>query len=365
MTLPKVDIQFKSGQLGRVVDPGAGVPAMIVSMAVAPASHDFGKAVLYGDFQNLPPELKAVEAVKLFFAEAPGQKVYIMPVEDTVPVEDIVNPIAATPYALNLANASNDITFIGIANIALDGTALTVQPAATNATALRSNLAAKFRYIRTFIATQYSADLPDFSGGSHEGVGFLISPKGDEMGLLLGRRSKIRVQRNIGRVKDGALAIASSEFETGNKVEDAMLSIEKAHDKKYIALRSYVGKTGYYFTDDPLATTGDYGNDTDRAVADKAASICYKTYVNEINNDVAIDPDGSIASTEAKELQATIENAINRIMTANDEISYVKVFVDDTQNIVSTNKIEISLAIGKKGYLKEIIVKLGFDAPTV
>lgn len=361
MALPGVNIDFQSGQLGRVVDPGAGDAGMVVLMAASPTGHAFGDVKAYSRYEDLPEELQAVEAVRLFFAEAPGYRCWIMPVVDTTAIADVVNYQHATPFAKQLIEANDNIRFIGVAGESL--AVANVATAGTNAAALRNYFTGVYRYVRIFLPVAYDVALPDLGESSHQGVGFLVTPLGDEMGLLLGRRAKIRVQRSIGRVKDGALAIAAAELVVGTPLENDMVKVEEVFDKRYISLRTYVGKSGYYFTGDPLAVSAsdDYANDTDRAVIDKAAIIAYATYLNELNDDVETDEDGSITTTAAKELQGLVENAINAAMTANEEISYVTAFVDATQNIVSTNKVVIALGIGKKGYLSEINVELGFD----
>ena len=364
MTIPKVGIQFQNAQLGRVDDPGAGAPGLIVVMTSSPTGHAFGDVKAYSLFDDLPTELQAIEGVKLFFAEAPGYTVYIMPVPDTAEVDDILDPQAATPYARNLIEANDNIRFIGVVNKVV---ALTdIASAGTNGKALRAYFEPLYRYIRIFVGVAYNAALPDLGEADYTATGFIVCPAADEVGLFIARRAKTRVQRNAGRVKDGALVISATELQSGTPLEDDMDLVEEVFDKRYISLRTYVGKSGYYFTDDPLAvsSTDDYANDTDRAVIDKAAIIAYGVYVNEINDDIETDEDGTISTTAAKELQGIIENAINQAMTANEEISSASAFVDDTQNIVSTNKVEVVLKIVKKGYLKEITVKLGFQAPT-
>lgn len=361
MALPGVNINFQSGQLGRVDDPGAGDPGMIVVMDSSPAGHAFGDAKAYTRYDDLPEELQEVEAVRLFFAEAPGRRCWIMPVADTNTIPDIVDAQATDPYAKDLINKSDDIRFIGVVNESLSNA--DVETAGANAASLREHFAEQYQYVRIFLPVTYDESLPDLGESTYQGVGFIVSPAGDEVGLFLGRRSKIRVQRNVGRVKDGALAVSYAELVSGTPLEDDMPKVEEVFDKRYISLRTYVGRSGYYFTGDPLGVSesDDYAFDTDRAVIDKAAMIAYDTYLDELNDDVETDEDGSITTTAAKELQGLIENAIDQAMTANEEISYVNAFVDDTQNIVSTNKVEVVLGIGKKGYLSEITVKLGWE----
>ncbi len=361
MSIPKVTISFQNGQLGKVDDPGAGYPGMIVVMATAPTDHAFGEVVAYSSYDDLPDELQAIAGVENFFNEAEGYTVYIMPVSSSYAVEDIVDPTSDNAYAKKLANYDDDINYIGVVNsvVALDS----IATAGTNAKALRTAIATKYHFIRTFMAVNYSSDLPDLGEADYTGTGFIVCPNGDEVGLFLARRAKIAVQRNVGRVKDGALTLDSAQLIDGTDLEDSEDEVKEVYGKRYICLRTYVGKSGYYFVDDPLAvdSTDDYAQDGNRAVIDKAARLAYETYVDELNNDVETDSDGTISTTAAKELQSSIESAINESMTSNGEISECSAYVDETQNIVSTDKITIALGITPLGYLKQIVVELGFE----
>ena len=60
MTLPGVNINFQTGQLGRVDDPGAGDAAMVVLMASSPAGHAFGDVKSYSRYEDLPEELQTI-----------------------------------------------------------------------------------------------------------------------------------------------------------------------------------------------------------------------------------------------------------------------------------------------------------------
>ena len=67
-----------------------------------------------------------------------------------------------------------------------------------------------------------------------------------------------------------------------------------------------------------------------------------------------------------KSWQQTLENAINRQMTANGELSATDgegchVYIDEKQNVVSTSKIVVTLKVRPHGYSRYIDVNLGFQ----
>jgi len=191
-----------------------------------------------------------------------------------------------------------------------------------------------------------------------------VTGKGSALGLAIGRLAAVPVQRNLGRVKNGALAISTAFIGTA-ELSTVEGTIGAIHDKGFITLRRYVGKAGYYWTDDPTATaaTDDYNSVARGRVIDKAISIAYATFVEEVLDEVQIDSAGKIETSRAKYYQTIIETAINTAMTAEGEISSVDALVDPAQNVLSTGQICVELRIVPVGYAKTILVKLGFNNP--
>ena len=75
------------------------------------------------------------------------------------------------------------------------------------------------------------------------------------IGLALGRLASTPVQRNIGRVADGAVESLNAYFTDGQTVGSKINSWESIHGKGYIFLRNFVGKAGFFFSDDPTLTS--------------------------------------------------------------------------------------------------------------
>jgi hypothetical protein len=363
MNFPEVKILLQNGKLGRIDDEGNGIAGLIVLMANSPTGHAFGDVKTYSRFEDLPLEMQNVKALELYFKIASGYKAYIMPIANTVAISDALNPTYTTPYALNLIKAGNgEIRFIGIVGTLLNAN---LQTAITNAQALRTLLLADKNPIRTFLPYSYrSSDTPaDLTQGSANGVGVVISYAGDEIGLLLGRLASTPVQRHPGRVKDGAMPITSAYLDGAAEIliEDGMATVKELHDKGYIVLGILLGKTGYYFMGMPMATanTDDYATIVNCRTIDKAYIIAYKTYLEELNEEVYITEDGKLQPGYVKAMQSAIENAIDLQMTGRGEISGRKAFFDDQQNVLSTSEIEGTLEIQPVGHSSVIIINLG------
>jgi hypothetical protein len=216
-------------------------------------------------------------------------------------------------------------------------------------------------------------DLTDQTTAQNNRVGILIgdtvSDSGNAMiGMLAGRIAKIPVQRNIGRVKDGPIASLVAYLKD-KKVE--LADPGAIHDKGYITLRTFVGRSGYFFSDDILCTlvTDDYRSLTARRTIDKAYRIAYDTMLTELMDEVPVKDDGTLQPTLVKSWQGKVENAISLQMTSYGELSAdvtnpkdrgVECYIDETQNVVSTSRIVVKVRVRPFGYSRYIDVYLGF-----
>lgn len=183
------------------------------------------------------------------------------------------------------------------------------------------------------------------------------------VGLLLGRFAKNPVQRKPSRVRDGAVNIIDAYV--GSAKVEAHSGIALMHDKGYIVMRTFPGKTGYFFSGDPTAaaTTDDYSQLARGRVIDKAHVLAYLTYLEELDEEIAINADGTLEIGMVKYLEKKVEDQINGSMTANGEISGVSCFINPNQNILSNNKLNVTLNIAPVGYASAIEVLLGFENP--
>ncbi len=365
MAIPKVNIGFSTGGLGVIRQFTGGSPGIIIPVAAAPVTHVMGTVKSYHTFDSLPAEFKTVQAIINYFLVADGVELFIMPVP-TIKTIPLIYLLADTDaYAKKLVEASDKISFIGVVGINL---LASVANSLVNAQALAASFVSKYRYITCIIPYSYkTADVTvDLTLGSSDRCGVLASYQGDEVGLILGKLAINPVSRNIGRVKDGSLPITACAVDGYTvpplDVAKAMDVVETLNTKGLITIRTMVGKTGYYFTDDKLATIpGDYSNITNRRVIDKAAAITYDVYLNEVLDEAKVGTDGKLLPAYVAYLAGIIENAINGNMA--DEISGFSVYINPDQNVLSTSEIEIVLEITPFGYNRSLTVKLGLKNP--
>lgn len=394
--LPRVKIFFENGALGQIAPLADGVYGLLCTGAAVSTTFALATPYILRSYDSLAtlginetnnPSL--VKIVTDFYNEAgAGTELWIMAFPDTVKMSDMVSPTDVTK-AKALINAANGRLrglivsrkpAVGYVPTIADGLDEDVALARTNAQILaewstNSKYAPIFVLIEGYAYNGNAIDLTDLTIGTDNRVAVFIGDTVNNsptaaVGLPAGRLALNPVQVNIGRVKDGTIA-TNTAFIKDKSVETA--DVESIHNKGYITMRTYVGRSGYYFNDDFTATlpTDDYSHLTARRTIDKAYRIAYDTLLNELLDNVPVNNDGTIQAPFAKSIQGQVENAIALSMTANGELSTdpsnpsdrgVQCLVDLSQNIVSTSKMVVKLRVKPFGYPRYIDVYLGFQA---
>jgi hypothetical protein len=387
MGLPKVAITLGNGNLGRTVATDDGVAGLVLTgvatnqlpLAVPTVLFSLSDAAAIG-ITDGGTNTYAYRHIKEFYDIAgEGAELYIMLVENTVTMPQIVDLTNANGAVKLLDAAKGRIRLLGITftpadlylapqGEGMDGNVLDAVPKAQQ---LAQAYADQFKPVRILLEANaididHPEKLKDLRTFSANRVGIVLAGTyydSPSIGLVIGRAAAIPVQRNLGRVKDGALPITNAYIGT-RKVED-LTSLELLHTKGYIFFRTFVGRSGYYLNDDPMCAPAadDYSQLAAGRVIDKAITLCYQTYVEELNDEVAIDADGKLSVPVIKYLQSRIETAVNTAMA--DEISSFSAYVDANQNVLSTGKITVKATIVPVGYTKTIEVLLGFTNPAL
>jgi hypothetical protein len=402
MALPGITITVLNNQLGTIVPIVDGTAGIILSGDAAPSglalntakkiyslkdAEDVGIDAAYDTANKVHAHRNLAE----FYATAGnGAPLWIMVVALTETMEDICDKASANKLAkLLLDNSNNEIRLLGITRMpdgeyaptyvnGLDDDAYAALVKLDNMLADYEKLPAPVVGIiegRDFQGV--AGDLVNLREASYNKAGILVCSSEEaadddthdgsaSVGLLLGKLAAIPVQRNAGRVKDGALPITQAYLSDGSKV-DAFSGLGDVHDRGYITMRSFVGKTGFYFTDDPTATalTDDYSSIARRRVINKCIQIAYNTYVNEINEEILLDADGKIHPGLAKTWEGYINNQVNEQMTREGELSSFTSVIDPDQDVTSTNKVKVVLKPQPVGYAKEIEIEIGFENPAL
>lgn len=396
--LPRVKILFENGNLGLVQPSPDGLLGICCTGVAVASTFELNKAYkisAYEDLQALGitdinnPSINKI--IKEFYDEAQtGTEVWLMAFPDTVKMSEMADK--NENYAKKLIEATGGKLrgiFIsrtpdnGYVPTITDGLDADVYTAIAKAQLLAEwatevKFAPIFVIIEGYAYTGVSADLKDLTDGTSDNrVSVMIGDSVQDsnqsaIGILAGRIASIPVQRNIARVKSGAVALTQSYIK--NKLVDEA-DVTGIHDKGYITFRTYVGRSGYFFNDDFMATksTDDYSHLTARRTIDKAYRICYDTLLEELLDEVPVNADGTLQVPLVKSWQAKVENAIANSMTANGELSMditnptdkgVICYIDHSQNIIADSKIEVRVSVRLFGYPRYIDVYLSFQAMT-
>lgn len=392
--LPRVKITFENGLIGATDPIDDGVAGMICNGSAVTGKLALLTAYLITSLDGLAAlgvtngesdaNKNIYKAVQEFYSEAPeGSKLWLYVVDDTNTMaqmldkdgtigKDFINATKGEVKILTIvrkASESYEPTIVD--ELDSDVFAAAAKAQALAEWACENKYAPFFTILPGLSYSGTASELADLSEYGYNRVGILIgdtvSGSGDAcVGLLLGRIASIPVQRSIARVKTGAISetelyIGSVVAENGNP--------DVIHDAGYICPRTFVGKAGYFWSDDKLATSAsdDYALIPRRRTIDKAFRIAYDTLIEELSDEIALTTDGKIPAQLCKSLEAVVESAIVTSMGENlgtdpdDQTDKgVQCYIDPDQVVVSTQKVNVKLRVKPFGYLKYIDVYLGF-----
>lgn len=387
--LPKIKIQFMNGQLGTVGESPDGLFALVCGAAAVTKKLELGKAYTLHSFDELAAlgvtaenNPRLYKHVQDFYTEAEeGTRLVIYPVDkaktftelcdkDTGVIKELIMAANGALRGIFLAGDGREAT---VTTNGLDNDLFTALPKAQQL----AEWATVSLYAPLFIILEgrgYKGGVvKDLHKEAYNRVGVLIgdtvkASEGAAVGLMAGRLATLPVQRNIARVKNGALKPIAM-FLGEKPVEENASAVSDLYDAGYITPRKYVGKAGYFFTDDRLACeqTDDYAHITARRTIDKAYRIAYTALLDLMMDELAVNDDGTLRHGIIMAWQQMMENAVNRAMTAAGELSAdengagCKAYIDPKQNVLSTSKIELVLKVRPFGYARYVDVKLGFQ----
>lgn len=383
--LPRIKISYLNGQLGTVGEYPDGLFALLcVAMAVG-ATFELEKVYSVrsvADLEELGVTAENNEQlhrhVTDFYGEAEnGTELVVWGFAESAKVSELLNKDSGKAKDLLMAeNGKLRGLFVsGAAETAgADGLGADTVAAMPVAQAL-AEWSTTDLYAPIFVVLEgkgATKNAKDLSAEQYNRVAVLVGDTSADsgeacVGVMAGRLASIPVHRNLGRVKDGALA--PTEMYIGTKeAGGAMSDVAELHERGYITPRRYVGAAGYYFSDDRMAckVTDDYSHISARRVIDKAYRIAYDTLLQFMLDEIEVNEDGTMQMAVIKSWQQAVENAINRSMTAAGELSAESgegcvCYIDEKQNVLSTSRIEVTLKVRPYAYARYIDVNLGFQ----
>jgi hypothetical protein len=395
MQLPRVKIQFLNGLLGTVSDSTDGLTALVCGATAVAGTLALGTAYTLTCMDDLTAlgvtsanNATLYRHVSAFYDEAgSGVKLVLFPVAASTSLVDLCDytKTGASSLRTLITGQNGALRGIGIAGVGTTASSETAGIAADVYSALPkaqqlAEWATTELYAPLFIALEgrnydSSKELTDLTSQQYNRCLVMVGDTesdstGAAIGLLLGRVAVTPVQRNIGRVRTGALT-PSAMYLGSKKVEENSTLVSAIYEKGYLVPRKYVGRTGYYFADDTMACDGtdDYAHLATRRVIDKAYRIAYDTMLDALLDELEVNSDGTLQTGVVKYWQQTVANAVNRQMTANGELSATDgegcvCYVDETQNVVSTSSLQVTLKVTPYGYARYVNVNLGFNVQT-
>ena len=386
--LPKVTIDYGNGALGQTISSADGLLCLVVCGAVAVAG-TFTLANRYSlrRLSDLEPLGVTAEnnpllhqTVKDFYTEAQeGTQVFIVGYPSTLKMSDVLNK--ENPYLRNVIESANgEIRGFVVTSVSTGTPTVTnaldadIPAALLNAQTL-GEWSRTVRYAPIFTILDglnfngNVQDLKDLKTHSYYRAAVVIGSitagaANQAVGLVAGRIAMASVDRNIGRVADGALNVLTM-YAKDTAIE--LADTESIYNFSYITFRTFTGISGYYISDDLMATkeTDDYNHLTAVRTIDKAARIAYAVLVTQLLDKVQVRSDGTMLQPVIVSWQQIVMNAIASNMTANGELSDdgdggVQVFIDPSQDVLATGTINIEVRVRPFGYARYINVLLGF-----
>ncbi len=325
MSFPKVSVQYSNNNLLKSIDAIDGICGLSVTVAtggligLCQPVYSLQDAIDKG--YTLLAEAFAYKHISEFYNELGGnQELWIMGTAETVSMAQSLLSTDETAAVKLLKAAEGKVRLLGVAR----KPAVSYNPGTVF---MDTDVTAAITAALTFCQAQLAA---------------------------------LRPQIKLGKVANGPLSITDAFI--GTKNIKVMANLEALHDKGFISFMKHPQKAGIYFGIDHMASTDDYRLLAYGRVVDKAAVIAAATYVEEIENDVDVDPvTGYIDELDIKHLEGTITQQINVGM--GDQISGLVVIINPAQNIINTSTLTVQLRIIPKGYTSYIIVDLGLKAP--
>lgn len=405
---PDVNISILNGGLNLANPSENGSSVVLVASPAAPVA-GYGTAFLVRNkkeastaFAQAGNEPVVAAINDGFYGEAPeGTKLYVLAMADTTSLETLLLA-ANADKPLNLAAGQARL----LAAIKFPGGAYTptitdgfdedVHDAVIAAQTLADAWMGQkrpFRYLIQGYGYTNATAARDYSTDNKRNGAIVIGSINDSSAMLtllaLGRVAKSSPQQNLGRIKTGPLKIAeNATVKIGAATVDLTNQADKIalDTKRYILPVRYEIGTGYTFADDNTLTeeADDFNNLSNGRVIDNATRIAYKSYYQELKDDVFVDENGRLSAASEKALETKIETAISnemgeQISKRRDGTPAVQCLVNPNAdqyaalyaaanisnpnfNILQTNKVYIFLQLQPKGCLKLISVYLGLTA---
>ena len=193
-----------------------------------------------------------------------------------------------------------------------------------------------------------------------------------QLGAALGLLSLSAVSEDFGEPANFNLNVDGYEdavpaFSNGKLLSDPSLSfsaINAIDAKRHIFGLTYTGLVGTFFNDNhcAISITDSFAYINDNRVIDKACRGVYAALIPYLKSRLIKNADGTLASTTISFLQNTALQPLYQMSRDGDlgEVSQSDVYIDQSQNVTSTNKIFINVYLNEDAIARQIQIPISF-----
>ena len=191
------------------------------------------------------------------------------------------------------------------------------------------------------------------------------------LGIALGILSASAVSEDFGEPAKFNLSNGSEcdvpAFANGQLLSDPLLSqsaLDAIDAKRHIFGQNYVGYAGTYFNDNHTAitATSDYAYINDNRVIDKAIRGVYSALIPYLKSKLLKNADGTLAYSTVKFLENQALAPLYQMSRDQDlgEVVASDVYIDPSQNVISTSQLVINIVLNENGIARNIVVPISF-----
>lgn len=375
---PGVNVNVTNGNLLAAIPVLDAVPALIVTVNTSSLVAAIKEVYSLEDAESkgftAEAEPFAHDLLDKYYTELSGkQRLFVFGIAEEMTMASALSANEANGISKLLREGLGEINLIAIARKPGDeynpGTAFLDSDVAAAVTACKSvavamqNANTPIRILiegRVADASKTNTFIPNEATNGYAGVvlGGTSNDGSAAVTIALARACKYGAHVKLGNGANGALSVSQIYIGT-DKLEDRV-DMETLHDAGFITFHHRPGSAGYFFGVDNMCSKDDYRILVHGRIIDKAQRIAVEAYQPYVEGGIHIEDDGSINTTDAKDIEGTLLQALRASM--GDQVSNVKVNVPLNQDVVNTSTLNVEVKVLPLGYLTWITVSLGLAA---
>lgn len=176
-------------------------------------------------------------------------------------------------------------------------------------------------------------------------------------GIVCGLYSQAKIQQSIGEVRSFSIPENKMLELLPRGIEDYLSILDET---KYLTFRKYEGAEGFYVTNARMMCPegSDYKYAEHTRVKNKILKETRRQALQEMQTDIDMEDVQGSLEIVAKFIQTPLDT-----MVRDKEISSVRIIVPEGQDILVTEKLNLTIRFIPRGYLREIALDIGMENP--